>query len=273
VGREDVQYPQAPVGDEFSGEVALVTGGGRGIGANVARELAEAGMRVVVAARTREQVDRVAQEIGGLALEVDVADEASVERMIVDTERDVGAIDLLVNNAGVMGTSDVAPIWEEGDARDWWRVFEVNVLGAYLCCRRVLPGMVERGSGRIVNLGSGGAHLAVTPGKVGSTAYGPSKAALHRFGELLAGQLEQHGIAVFTISPGLVRTELTEELGDDAPWTPPWLAPQLVRTLASGRADRLTGRYIHAEHDRIEDLIARADEIVGNDLNAIRLRR
>ena len=147
------------------------------------------------------------------------------------------------------------------------------MLGTYLCCSSVLGGMVARGGGRSVNVGSGGGYLPPTPGKVGSTAYGPSKAALHRFGEVLAAQLEQHGIAVFTISPGLVRTSLTESLGDDAPWTPPSLAPQLVRALASGRADRLTGRYIHAEHDNIEDLIARADEIVGDDLNAIRLRR
>ncbi len=259
--------------DEFSGEIALVTGGGRGIGANIARELAEAGMRVAVAARTREQVERVAGEIGGLALEVEVSDEDSVSRMVEDTERELGAIDLLVNNAGIVDPPDGPPIWEGEDAGDWWRVFEVNVLGAYLCCRSVLRGMVGRGGGRIVNVGSGSGYLAVTPGTVGGTAYGPSKAALHRFGEVLAGQLEQHDIAVFAISPGLVRTALTERLGDDAPWTPPSLAPQLVRVLASGRADRLTGRYIHAEHDDIEDLIARADEIVANDLNAIRLRR
>ena len=258
--------------DELDGEVALVTGGGRGIGANIARELAEAGMRVAVAARTRDQVEQVAAQIGGVALEVDVSDEASVERMVDDTERALGAIDLLVNNAGVMGPSGV-PIWEDQDPAAWWRVFEINVLGAYLCCRRVLRGMVQRGGGRIVNVGSGGAHLPVTPGRIGDGAYGPSKAALHRFGELLAGQVEQHAVAVFTISPGLVRTALTERLGDDAPWTPPELAPQLVRVLASGRADRLAGRYIHAEHDDIEDLIARADEVVGEDLNAIRLRR
>jgi NAD(P)-dependent dehydrogenase (short-subunit alcohol dehydrogenase family) len=262
------------VADELSGEVALVTGGGRGIGANIARELAAAGMRVAVAARTREQGEEVAREIGGLALEVDVSDEASVTRMVEDTERDVGAIDLLVNNAGIAGSWDVPPIWEDEDAGAWWRVFEVNVLGAYLCCRGVLRAMVARGDGgRIVNVGSGGGYLPATPGEVGATAYGPSKAALYRFGELLAAQLVGHGIAVFTISPGLVRTALTEQLGDDAPWTPPSLAPQLVRTLASGRADRLTGRYIHAEHDDIEDLIARSDEIVASDLNAIRLRR
>ena len=259
--------------DRLSGQVALVTGGGRGIGANIARQLAEAGMRVAVAARTREQVERVAQDIGGLALEVDVSDKASVGRMVEDTEREVGAIDLLVNNAGIGSKPGAPPIWEDEDAGEWWRVFEVNVLGAYLCCQRVLRGMVARGGGRIVNVGSGGGHLPVTPGKAGGTGYGPSKAALYRFGEVLAGQLEQHGIAVFTISPGLVRTALTERLGDDAPWTPPSLAPQLVQALASGRADRLTGRYIHAEHDDIEDLIARAEEIVENDLNAIRLRR
>jgi 3-oxoacyl-[acyl-carrier protein] reductase len=261
------------VADDLSGRVALVTGGGRGIGANVARELGEAGMRVAVAARTREQVEEVAGEIGGLALAVDVSDEASVAGMVDDVEGELGQVDLLVNNAGTAGSWDAAPIWEDGDPAEWWRIFEVNVLGAFLCCRRVLRAMVARGDGRIVNVGSGGAHLPVSPGRSGGTAYGPSKAALHRFGELLAAQLSSHGVAVFTISPGLVRTALTESLGDDAPWTPPELAPRLVRVLASGRADRLSGRYIHAEHDDIEDLIARADEIVERDLHSIRLRR
>ena len=257
---------------ELSGQVALVTGGGRGIGANIARELAQAGMRVAVAARTRAQVESVAEELGGLALDADVSDEPSVTRMVENTERALGPIDVLVNNAGVMTPSDAPPIWEEQPA-NWWRIFEVNMLGAYLCCRAVLSGMVERGHGRIVNIGSGAGHLAMTPGNVGGTAYGASKAALHRFGEVLAAQLRPYGVSVFTIAPGLVRTALTEELGDDAPWTPPALAPQLVRVLASGRADRLSGRYIHAEHDDIEDLIARSDTVVENDSHVIRLRR
>ncbi len=259
--------------DDLSGQVALITGGGRGIGAGIARELADAGMRVAVAARSAEQVEQVAREIGGLALELDVADETSVARIVQRTERELGPIDLLVNNAGGGLSPDSPPIWEGGDPAAWWRVFEVNVLGAYLCCRAVLPGMVARRGGRIVNVGSGGAYLPVTPGGAGSTAYGPSKAALGRFGEIAAAQLQPHGVALFTISPGLVRTALTDALGDDAPWTPPQLAPRLVRALASGRADRLAGRYIHAEHDDIDDLIARADEIVAQDLNAIRLRR
>jgi NAD(P)-dependent dehydrogenase (short-subunit alcohol dehydrogenase family) len=105
------------------------------------------------------------------------------------------------------------------------------------------------------------------------TSYGASKAALGRFSESLAAVLGTVGIHVFLMSPGLVRTDMTEQFGDDAPWTPPELAPKLVRVLASGRADALAGRYIHAEHDDIEELIRRADEIAEADLNAIRLRR
>jgi NAD(P)-dependent dehydrogenase (short-subunit alcohol dehydrogenase family) len=229
-------------------------------------------MRVAVAARTFEQVELVAQEIGGLGLNGDVSDESSVGLMVEKTRAEFGPIDLLVNNAGVANPSDAPPIWEERPG-DWWRVFEINVLGAYLCSRAVLGEMVSRRHGRIVDVGSGGGYLPVTPRNVGGTAYGPSKAALNRFGEMLAAQLRQYGISVFTISPGLVRSAMTEELGDDAPWTPPELAPRLIRALASGRADRLSGRYIHAEHDDIEDLIARADEIIENDSNSIRLRR
>jgi 3-oxoacyl-[acyl-carrier protein] reductase len=253
--------------DELSG-VALVTGGGRGIGAGIARELADAGMKVAVSSRTREEVEAVAGEIGGLAVVADVSSPGDAEAMVAEVERELGPIDLLANNAGVAGW-EVEPPWE-ASPDDWWRIFEINLLGAYLCCRAVIPGMIERGQGRIVNTGSGSGYL---PGQR-TTAYGGSKAALYRVGEGLAHQLEPHGIAVFTISPGLVQTEMTGDwFGEDAPWTPPELAPRLVRVLASGRADKLSGRYIHAEHDDIEDLIRRADEIVDNDLNAIRLQR
>jgi len=125
------------VADELAGQVALVTGGGRGIGASIARELAEAGMRVAVAARTREQVERVAEEIGGLALEVDVSDEASVRRMVEAAEREVGAIDLLVDNAGIGVQPGAAPVWEDEDAGEWWRVF--NVLSESAAPRRTRP--------------------------------------------------------------------------------------------------------------------------------------
>jgi NAD(P)-dependent dehydrogenase (short-subunit alcohol dehydrogenase family) len=213
--------------DKLDGQVVLVTGGGRGIGANIARELASAGAHVAVAARTRAQVEHVAREIHGVPLEVDVRDRASVEHMVIQAESELGPLDLLVANAGIGGPD--GPTWEV-DPEAWWQVLEVNVLGVHLCCSAVIPDMLARGA--------------------------------------------EGRIPVFCISPGLVKTEMTgDNFPDDAPWTPPELAPQLVRVLASGRADALAGRYLHAEHDDIEDLIRRADEIRERDLNAIRLQR
>jgi 3-oxoacyl-[acyl-carrier protein] reductase len=245
--------------------VALVTGGGRGIGAGIARELTDAGMRVAVTGRTKEQVEAVASEIAGLALVGDVSREADVEDWVARTEAELGPVDLLVANAGIGGQRE--PTWEV-DVQRWWQTFEINVLGVHLSCRAVIPGMLERGRGRIVVTGSGAAYLPGTR----QTSYPASKAAVCRYGEALANELRGR-IPVFFFSPGLVRTAMTDDFPDDAPWTPPELAPRLVRVLASGRADALAGRYLHAEHDDIEDLIRRADEIVEKDLNAIRLRR
>jgi NAD(P)-dependent dehydrogenase (short-subunit alcohol dehydrogenase family) len=245
--------------------VALVTGGGRGIGASIARELADAGMRVAVTGRTPEQVNAVAVEIGGLGVTGDVSIQGDVESWVEATERELGPIELLVANAGI-GIRDGAT-WEL-PIDEWWRVQQVNVLGVHLSARAVIPGMLDRGRGRIVITGSGAAYL---PGG-SQTAYASSKAAVCRYGETLANELAGR-IPVFFFSPGLVRTDMTERWGDDAPWTPPELAPRLVRVLASGRADALAGRYLHAEHDDIEDLIRRADRIAADDLNAIRLRR
>ena len=241
---------------------ALVTGGGRGIGAGIARALAGAGWHVTVTGRSAAQVEAVANEIAGQAVVGDVSQRADVERMIAAAE----PIDLLVANAGIA-------LWEdswETDPDEWWRVFEVNVLGAYLTCRLALSGLIERGGGRIVITGSGASYLPSST----SGAYSASKAAVGRFGEVLAKQVEPHGVKVFVISPGLVNTEMTgDRMPADAPWTPPELAPRLVVELASGRFDALSGRYLHAEHDPVDELEARIERILADDLNALRLRR
>jgi 3-oxoacyl-[acyl-carrier protein] reductase len=245
--------------------VALLTGGGRGIGANIARELADAGMRVAVSARTSDEVEQVAREIDGLAVVADISNRGDVERMMVEVESALGPINLLVANAG---TGNRGLAWEL-DPDEWWHVFEVNVLGVHLCCRSVIPGMLERGGGRIVIVGSGASYL---PGAT-EAGYTASKAAVGRYAETLNNALDGR-VHVFLISPGLVRTAMTEgHFSDDAPWTPPECAPRLVRALASGRFDRLSGRYLHAEHDPPDQLEQRVDEILANDLNALRLRR
>lgn len=241
---------------------ALVTGGGRGIGESIARALADQGYTVTVTGRTTQEVEAVAESIGGRALIGDVSKRQDVERWA----REAGEVDLLVNNAGISGPEGAFP-----EVDDWWHTFEVNVLGVYLCCRVFGSRMVERGEGRIVNVASGSAYLPATD--TSSNAYGASKAAVHRFSEQLASQLAASGVKVFSISPGLVQTSMTSRLPEDLPWTPPECAPNLVVALASGEFDALAGRYLHAEHDPPEQLRERIQRILDHDLNAIRLRR
>ena len=240
--------------------IAFVTGAGRGIGANIARKLAEDGWEVLVAARTRAQVEAVADEIGGRAVALDVTDREAVERALAEA----GPVDLLVANAGVAARDPAA--WEiEPD--DWWQTFEVNVLGVHLCCRAVIPGMLERGSGRIVITGSGAAYLP--PGDHRLPREQGRGLPLRRDARRRARRPDPRVL----LQPGPRADRAHLGVPDDAPWTPPELAPKLVAALATGRYDALAGRYLHAEHDDLDDLLSRIDQIREQDLNAIRLRR
>jgi 3-oxoacyl-[acyl-carrier protein] reductase len=254
-----------PVEERLEG-VALVTGGGRGIGANVARELVRAGMRVAVGGRDQTNVRAVAEEVGGLPIELDTSVPASVEAAVATTEAELGPIALLVNNAGIQRQD--SPLWEH-DPDEWWHVHEVNLRGPYVACRAAGKLMAERGGGRIVNVTSGTAWMPID-WEGPPTSYASSKAAIHRFSEVLALQLRRFRVAVFSLDPGLNRTDMTRGMPDDAPWTAPECAPRLVRSLASGRYDALAGRFLHAEDD-LDALLARVEAPGGADVRAVRL--
>ncbi len=259
--------------------VALVTGGGRGIGRAIAERLASDGMRVAVAARTRDEITEVARTIGGAAVVLDVTDGDAVESAVDRVERELGPIDLLVNNAGALETG--GPAWER-EPDEWWRVFKVNLLGPFLLSRVILPRMNERRRGRVVNLGSQMAYNRVDESPTYS-AYMASKAALTRLTEVLAHDARPHGVSVFAVRPGSVRTTMTERmitaLGEAAAeipesvWTPPEQAADLVAFIAAGALDALSGRNIDARVDDWRALPGRAEEILRDDRLALRLRR
>lgn len=272
----------------LAGQIALVTGAGRGIGRAMAVALAQAGASVAAVARSEAELAETVALIQGadgraIALLADVTDEEAVRRVVSETNRLLGPVDLLASNAGVGGES--LPYWEREPA-DWWRMIEVNVKGVMLCAHAVLPGMIERRRGRIVNTGS---YAGVHPSASG-LVYSVSKTAVLRFSEGLALQVKPYGIGVFAISPGLVHTAMTERHWQARPlaersvsaapttnptndWTPPELAAQLVVFLASGRGDALSGRFIHARADDVVEMAARAEEIEQEDLYALRVRK
>ena len=195
-------------GRPHAGRVALVTGGGRGIGAATARLLADRGAAVAVAARTEGETSAIAEEIeasGGRALAVtlDVTDEASVDRGVRTVRASLGPPSILVNNAGVPGVP--LPVAATEPAA-WREVFEVNVTGAFLCARAALPFMVAGNWGRIINVSSASARHPVA----GMAAYSASKAALDQLTRVLALEGARHGIAAIGVYPGIVDTRMQE---------------------------------------------------------------
>jgi NAD(P)-dependent dehydrogenase (short-subunit alcohol dehydrogenase family) len=239
---------------------ALVTGGGRGIGAAIAADLVRAGWEVIVSARSQAQLDAVAAELGAQPLVLDVSDPVAV----ADAFRAAGEIDLLVANAGVNHRD--SPSWEMPE-EDWWRILEINVRGVELCCRAVIPGMLERERGRIVIVGSRGAYAS------GFTlnAYCVSKAAVCRYAEVLANELAGR-IPVFCISPGRVRTAMTEDRFAEDKWVAPTHAAEFVTRLAQGGYDVLAGRFLHSVHDDLDALRATLEREDDPDLHMIRLQ-
>ena len=258
--------------------VALVTGASRGIGRAIAERLAIAGMKVAVAARSQVDIEDVAQAIGGIPIVLDVTDREGVARAVGMVEHELGAIDLLVNNAGIIEPG--GPAWER-EAAEWWRVFEVNVQGPFLLMQTVILRMIRRQTGRVINISSQSAHNKIDSSPTYS-AYMGSKAALTRITEAVAYDARPYGVFVFAMRPGSVRTALVEkildDLGDaanDVPesiWTSLETAGDIVAFIATGALDSLSGRHIDAAVGDWQSLPDRTDEIVADDLFALRLR-
>jgi NAD(P)-dependent dehydrogenase (short-subunit alcohol dehydrogenase family) len=220
---------------------------------------------------------------GGRALAIpgDVTASDAVTQVVSAAESQLGPIDILVNSAAALGP--LGYDWRV-DPEDWWRTFEVNVLGSFRCAREVLAGMVARKRGRIVNVSSGAGFNRLP--QMG--AYCATKAALTQWTKILAEDTRAHGIAVFAFTPGVVRTamvaRLTEspdvpkEVGDrfraflsQGRDTPIERCAQMLLFLVSGRADALSGRFIRAQ-DEEDELVRRTEEIQRDDLHTVTLR-
>lgn len=269
-------------------QVAIVTGGSSGLGRAIALALSKAGFNVAIAARSEQSLIETVQLIeksGGyiLAVQADVTNRQAVEQLAAEVETKFGPIDLLVNNAGSFRAFGLI---SEIDPDEWWCEFETNLRGPLLCSGVVLPRMIARRKGRIINMASA---AGLQPFETVS-AYCVSKTALIRFSESLAMETRDQGIAVFAINPGTVRTPMSDYVVETnivkqkAPMVQQWYQHlyqsgqdtpidqviRLVMFLASGQADPLSGCFLSVDDD-VEQLIRRAGEIQQNGQYRLRL--
>jgi NAD(P)-dependent dehydrogenase (short-subunit alcohol dehydrogenase family) len=212
---------------DLKGQVAIVTGGGRGIGRSIALGLAGAGVSVVIAGRTAEQLDAVAQEIaalGGQALPVvtDLTVSDQIDHLVEETVKKFGRIDILVNNAARSFLRGLLELREDG----WDKVFDTNVKAAWLLSRAVARVMIDQRGGRIINITTVGAEKA----EMGMAAYGCSKAALKMLTRCMAREWAPFGIRVNAVGPGLTRTDFSKPI-----WSNPDIAKHVESLLPMGR--------------------------------------
>jgi NAD(P)-dependent dehydrogenase (short-subunit alcohol dehydrogenase family) len=270
--------------------VALVTGGGRGIGRMVAHALAGTGSAVALIARSGRELDRTVAEIeadGGTAdaAIADVTDHEQLAAAVAEVRRLLGPVDLLINNAGVLGP--IGPLWEL-DTEQWWRTIDVNLRGLVQTTQLVLPEMVERRKGRIINVTSqAGVHRWPLV-----SAYSVSKAAVVKLTENLARETARYGIGVFSVHPGLLPIGMSESVNALVPtsvhearvrrWAldelaqgrgaDPKRAVELILRLANGDADSLSGRHLSV-HDDLDAVLDHVGEVRESDLYVLRPER
>ena len=262
--------------------VGLITGAGRGIGRAVALAYAREGARLALAARTLSELEETARRVQALGAEAcvmqaDVTDQAQVDQMVRQTLERYSTIDILVNNAGVLGL--VGPL-QMNDVSNWIRTIHVNLIGVYLCCRAVLPAMLSKDRGKIINLSGGGWRNL--------SAYSASKAAVVYLTEILSMELKDKNIQVNAMSPGSIHTRMWEETRDDAAalgdtelfesgqrvigggGASMERAVDLAVFLASDDSGGLSGRLIHSMTDDFASLPPRIPDIMASDTYTLR---
>ncbi|MGE3271057.1 MAG: SDR family NAD(P)-dependent oxidoreductase [Chloroflexota bacterium] len=242
------------------GHVVLVTGAGQGIGRAIAKAFGASGATVILAGRTLAKLEEAAasvEQAGGraLPLAVDVTDRVAVTAMMDRVRDEVGVPDVLVNAAGTLQA--VGPFWEI-DPDAWWHEVDANLRSTALCAWAVLPDMVAAQRGTIINL----VTLAVDMRSGYDSAYTASKAGVIRLSTSLAVETEPHGIRVFAVDPGIVKTRMTQQLMDspigrkyfpffqhlpDDSWAPPERTADVCVQLAAGRGGFLSGHVIHVD--------------------------
>ena len=251
-------------------KVAIVTGGGRGLGRSIALAFGREGAKVVLAARTREEVEHVAEELRAmrreaLAVPTDVSREDQVNRMVEKALETYGTIDVLVNNAGARGPIGAI---QEISLAEWEETLRVNLTSAFLCVKAVLPALVKKKQGKIINVAT-----TMTP-RPNLTPYMVAKAGLIHFTKQLSRELKEFHIQVNVIHPGVMDTQMQEEIrkaGAKAVGTDmfqrlkeegilhsPDEPARLVLFLASAAADGITGEYLSFDDKEVKFLLSQS---------------
>ena len=258
---------------DLNNAVALITGGSRGIGLSLAHVLARHGTKVAITGRMQATIDSAVKELDAAGAQVsgfvaDAGDPSLIQSVVEDVERQLGHINILNNNAGISGPEVIS---DPAVAEEWQTTVAINLIGPMMYTHAVLPGMLDQNQGCIINIGS---YAGVRPGTE-AIAYSTSKAALARFSDSLAPVVADRGINIFTVSPGLVRTDMTRDvpifrdLPDDA-WSDISEIGRLVVDLLTKDVSLLSGRFIHVTDD-LDKLMAAADKICEEELYTLRL--
>ena len=274
---------------KLDGQVAVITGAGRGIGRAIALAYAREGAKLALAARSEPELEETVGAVSGLggeavAIRTDVTSQLGTERMTRRVVERFGRIDVLVNNAGISGP--IGPL-QDNDIAEWVDTINVNLTGTFLVCRAVVPVMLGQGSGRIINLSGAGVANAWS----NMSAYCASKAAVVRLTEVLAQELDGKGITVNALGPGSVHTSMWEKMTEQAAEAGAEFirdlgmrvtsgggasiddCAELAVWLASEESDGLSGRIISATADDFRGLSPKISEIMDGDDYTLRVMK